>query len=259
MSGINIAGHSVLKSNAPKKSEGDQKQSLQTIGDGYILVPTDSKNSGSEVADKKLSAGTMGGFKNLLSQHRFGDYKGKSFKVKLYEAFYFNSNGSGVVASGIPCEPSTITEFSSAAQLFDEFRVVSGHYTFRVAGGAVNSGTNLLTLGAIAYDPTDGTSPASVVAVCQLDNHKLFGKPSLSGGATLINPADKTHTISFRVPAGSLTSVATPVTVGTSNWQPTAGTPQPYGWMKVYTDNMGATSTALSGIMCYDVEFRLRA
>jgi len=240
------------KSNAPSK---DVKTAA--VIDDYVKVEPKSNDAKTSASG---SAGAISSqMKAVLSTVKFGQYKKKAFRIKLYESISFNTNGAGLITGTVPLDPSTITEFSSVAQLFDEFRVVSGVYKFGVLAAMVNGGTNLQSFIVVAYDPTDGTALTSLVAGCQLETHLLVRKPIFSGGAAILNPADKLHSLRVKVPSGVLTGVGTPVTVGASAWQPTAGTPQPYGWFKAYGDNLGATATGFSGVMVFDVEFRMRA
>jgi len=192
-----------------------------------------------------------------MARNMFGT---SPFRVKFYEQLYFNTNGSGLAAGGIAIDVTALAEYLAAAALFDEFRVVGGEYKFAPVACMTNNTTGLPPCGVVGYDPVDNTAYSTLEEGCQQQDHLVFFKPVQPTGFVALTPHSG-HSFHWRVPPGTVTAAANPSTVGTSNWQPTSAsiTKQPYGYVKGYASNLTVSVTGFAGVMCYHVEFRVRA
>lgn len=166
--------------------------------------------------------------------------------------------------------PSDSTEYGSVAALFDEFKCMGGHVDFLYKNPntfdlttAADLKTNSMPV--IAYDTDNGTALTSTEQGCQLAQHELLNPVMVAtsgGGAAFVNalvPAEGTrHHFKFRVPTGTMIGGSV-ITIG-DQWQTTAGTPSPVGFLKFYHVGSSITATVAGrGIFYYDAEFRCKA
>lgn len=181
------------------------------------------------------------------------------FRLKLWENVSLPSTAGGVCASTYTADPQNITEFVSAAALFDEYRLTGGIMRFVSMGTTVNNATSLMGLGVMSYDPTDNAALTVVTEGCQMAQHKIFAKAVQPTGTIAVTPSGE-HEFRWHVPDGILQYGSASSMAGGS-WQATLSTltKLPYGYLKVYMDAITPSVTALSGIEEYHVEFRCRA
>lgn len=182
-----------------------------------------------------------------------------------------NSSASGsALTTVINVRPAAVSEFASAQALYDEFKVHGGvlHFFIFTTGQ-----TNLVVgdEGAVAYDPVDNATYASVAGVLVASEH--IGPLNISGvtDASLTSTAARTcapvpHTktgfwqLKFRCPPGSQQVANNSQQVQTGNWCATNITSSQgdYGYLKPYFGGAGSTTTTMYWYLVMDVEFRQR-
>jgi hypothetical protein len=185
------------------------------------------------------------------------------FPIRLYQSYSINSSAGGLINSSATVDPTSISEFVSAATLFDEFRCTAVTFRFMPHGvvtipTATTAIAVTLAHAAIAYDANDGTAAASVTELCQAQQHLLFPQTlAVANTVSTVTSFDtKPQVFVARVPKGVLQANANAV----SEWQAAkAGSSYlPYGWLKTYGQSYNSVTGVIGGILEYDVEFRLR-
>lgn len=248
-----ISSYSLLRS---KKSELMKKQA--EFDSKYVFV------SGSDIKDErpfvdsiKLVSLEMEVIRNAIKSIMG---RMKAFKITLPEVYFFVSNSGSVTAASLPLDPSTLTEFAALADLFDEYKVLGGEYVYSVNDWHVPS-TTIAAQGVLAYDPSDGTAPASLVSLSAKQQHTLVAYGTSVAGLTSLTLVHSGNSrFKYSVPSGSLVAAGATASQGSSNWQPTLTTNgyQPYGWLKFYKAGSHASTDQLSGIVYHHCEFRSR-
>lgn len=184
----------------------------------------------------------------------------KAYKITLVEEYFFASNGSGISASALTIDPSTLSEFSALLTLFDEFKVTGGKYEYTVNDWHIPS-TTINACGSLSYDPSDGTAPTSMVQNAQKQQHTLVPYGTASAGLTSLTVTPKgMNSFEWHVPHGVLIAAGATASEGTSNWQPTSTVNGyiPYGWIKYYVSGKHNSVNQISGIVYHHCAFRSR-
>lgn len=196
-----------------------------------------------------------------ISRDMIRGFKGFSkLNLDFYSSLTLNSNGSGTMANVVTLDPSTLSEWTSCAALFDEYRVVGGVYHYSAYGPVVVPGltTNVISKGVVGYDPSDATAYVAVVSGCQDEQHLLYDLPvaGSNGVSTVTIKYGESYRFRFKVPSGTVqTSTAV------SDWQPTnttGGTLKPYGYLKFFSETHLFSTAVVGGIIQWHMEFRMR-
>jgi hypothetical protein len=171
----------------------------------------------------------------------------------------YTSSANTALTSVIAVEPSASSEFSSFATLFDEVKVVSGKFVYRVTYSA----TPLLApLSVVSYAPTDLTALASVASGCESKQHDLRA-PSVANTVSISSPLVETKTglftFPFVIPKGvSARSAASAATFG-DEYGSTSDASDAWGFIRPYVEAAGtAITTTLDGVLYLTVNFRSR-
>jgi hypothetical protein len=225
----------------------------------YVLV--DSKDNNPYADKLKINQSAIDSMRGM-ARNVFGNQK---VRMSLYELSKFTTSAGGVSNGVLSVDPSLLTEFVSAANLFDEYKVVSGELSFVVASYALNGiGVGIDFVYVVAYDPIDNSVLTSTTQGCQHVTHKQFFTSMVVTGVTNPYIDNQGHSLKWTVPKGVLVQAApTAQTAAGDGWQPTvpqSGTAyMVYGYMKAYAANLlPVSATSLSGIQTYHVEFRIR-
>lgn len=120
-------------------------------------------------------------------------------------------NGSGAYLSYIPMDPSSATEWSSFATLFDEFRILHASVDFQPIYAGSTCPGNVV----VAYDNDSLTTPGSQTDVCCYQNYRVG--PLYKGLKYLVhrpNVTPSAYWADVATPSGSSGSV--PYVVGFS-------------------------------------------
>jgi len=164
---------------------------------------------------------------------------------------------TGVVTKVITIDPSVYGEWSAFAGIFDEYRVDAAHLDFTTTNTMANA-VVADSMRVVCYDPASATGLSNVQQGTDFEQHKLFSNGSLASvDVSLVQ--GKPMSFHCKIPNGVLTNgTSGPVSVGGSNWCPTA-VPLPYGYIKSYYIGAVVTATAVdSWCVSVDVSFRMR-
>jgi hypothetical protein len=269
----------------PRPAPSDTKS---MVGDEYILVRKSVKGlssseavvkTGSELDSKtlnKLSNTKLNGTSNdqMIDQRKMisssdtkavmrlpGRMAGMKMRLKpqrLWLPVPFVNTAtvtSGVVNTVISVDPSTVTESSSLATLYDECRVHQARVRLNYQNVAAPNPSVDGSMLVVGYDPASATALTSVANGCELSLHKLFGVEFAAlGGSTPTMHEGNPYVFDFKVPKGVLLESG----FGDGGYVPT-GTSVSYGYLKFF--HIGNIITAINvggGIMYLDVEYRSR-
>lgn len=227
----------------------------------YVMI--DAKAGTNPYLDKiQINAYAISELK-MMAQKALGN---KAMRIDLFDKYSYATSAGGVVAGVSAITPNTLSEFTSLAALFDEYRVMGGSFSFNVAGFFTNGTTAQDLFGVVVYDPVDATSITAVDIGLQKAQHQLFpvSVTSVSGGAgTFAMQRTKMGIFDWQVPQGIVISSSGSAAANpTSTWQsttPAAGTYYPYGWIKSYIGVIEPVSkTGMTGYNKFRMEFRCR-
>lgn len=170
---------------------------------------------------------------------------------------------------------TTAVEFATVAALFDEYRVRAVDYDFHASGqsGQTTGSSSPNNMLALAYDPVDGTAPANLIDLCQLEQHRLFGAtPASSAGGAAVSSLLITgpygaaplrfHATMPKVTALAVTSSGVVVSMP-GQWKSTIETgsvDNGDGRLKIYfaTTSVAGATPVVAGILYYHCQFRSR-
>lgn len=183
-------------------------------------------------------------------------------KINLWNLDNWSIAGNNITGV-IAVDPSGITEFTTLAALFDEYRVVGGHVNLFVR--AVSNAANGATVDpriVYAYDPSEAANLTTVVTALQLQHHQLMHAPSdvVTATNTMVVPNRVEYEFKYKVPEGALAAAGTSPATG-ENWQATTSSAYlPYGWTKAVGINFvqAAVTVGIAATHTYHVEFRCR-
>jgi len=184
-----------------------------------------------------------------------------ALKITFFSELNNISSGGGNLIMVVNLNPTALSEWTSCAALFDEFRMVGGEYHYTPFGPVPvpAGGGAYVTKGVMGYDPTDNTAYAAVVSGMQDQQHQMFTQTiaAANGVSTVTTALSRPEVFKWHTPPGVLVNDALSV----SNWQPTStagGTLLPYGYLKSYSTGYVATTGVLGGILHWHCEFRIR-
>lgn len=242
------------------------------------MAASDSAASGQVSDQKSVLPGPLihPSMKKILSTMMKVGKGGKAkprlnnLRTKMVVSGAAASSSGSPYTSVINVRPAALSEFTSFANLFDEFKVHGGvlHFSVWATGQADLVVANE---GAIGYDPVDNAVYASVAGV--LVASQKFGPFQMAGvtDASLTITASRTcapvpHTktgfwsFKFKCPKGSQQVPNNSQQVQTGNWCDTniGSTLGDYGYLKPYISGAGSTVTSLEWYLEMDVEFRSR-
>jgi len=183
----------------------------------------------------------------------------KVLTVTLPLVFVINSDVGGNTANATAVNPSSLTEFTELADVFDEFRVVGGELEFTLPL-LFNGAASLQPYISIGYDPSDVTTPTSNLLMAQLQNNARYAANYTS--VTSVVPIivnNKMHKFPWKTPKGVFEANTANGAIG-DMWQAVdAATKFSYGSIKQFAvGSQASVTTAVSGILYYHTEFRCR-
>jgi len=179
---------------------------------------------------------------------------------------------SGVVQTPMDVKVASAGEFTYLLELFDEYRFEKGRYEFFVitptptAVLATSSLTNS-SMFAIGFDPADATSPPSISAVTQLQQHKLLAPrmmptPTVGTYVGVFGRNDnEPFVFEWRVAHPDAMVTGNGGVVAPGMWKATAGNTGtfPDGTIKVlYQSGETTAKVSVSGQAFYDILLRSR-
>jgi len=191
----------------------------------------------------------------------------QTVRIHLPQKYSQNSNSGGTLTAAGTMDPSTTSEFSTLALIFNEYRLNGGSYKWLCTNhqhNTLNALNSLLApIGIVAYSPVVTGTVSSVAQVMQQQQHQIFAFPVVMENPS--NPmtelsvgVSKIHEFDFHVPRGTVIGNGV-----TSDWQTTlaGSTFLPYGYLVVFADGfqVGTNSIrAMDGYLTYEVDFRIR-
>jgi len=152
--------------------------------------------------------------------------------------------------------PSSSTEFSSAAAMFDEYKAHAVKYRFRIE---INVGPSVSIDAAVAYDPANNGVYGTLLAVLPARICKQVTVPA-SYGTPAAHTQDALWEMSFTLPKGATADPTAANAVNTGVWTDTSLTAIDYGFMKWFVTPASATvTTTIHYWFGVDTEFRMRS
>jgi hypothetical protein len=236
-----FAGHALraaLKKTDPKSTDGVAST---------VAPPPASKDV--KTADK---LGEQVGIKAVMRLTR-----GMNRAVRM-TLWYGGSSASAAATAQFPVHgirPSLSVEFTSLAQLFDEYKAHSVHYKFRIGISAASQGIDA----AVGYDPGESGAYGTVIAVLPAVIHKQIAVPASFSTPTSLQK-DGLWELQFTLPKGVTADPTAIGPVNTGAWTPTGLTTVDYGYMKWFVDPASAAVfTTIYYFIGVDTEFRMRS
>jgi len=226
----------------------------------YFDVKTgaDVKISGNSVFDRELKL--LDDELAVMRATFRSEFQNQSLRINLYQSTSWDSSVAGVVGTTQSVDVTGLTEFSSLAALFDEFRVVGGVFDLQVVATCIDTAGNRPWV-VMAYDPSDNTTPAAVTELLQIEQHILMPVPVIATGFNAYpHPSVTHHRFKWKVPKGIFLQQVSGTAVVEGAWQSTTnGTPSPYGFEKMYGSTFQASAKlAVAAINTFHTEFRCR-
>jgi hypothetical protein len=218
--------------------------------------------------DVKVSSNSLFDRELKILDEEFGLMRGmmrsafgnQLIKIKLWSLDNWAIAGNNITGV-IAVDPSPISEFTTLAALFDEYRVVGGHVDLFTR--AVSNSSNGATVDpriVYAYDPSEVANLTTVVTALQLQHHVLMHAVSDTNSTTSISPSRVHYDFDYKVPPMALAAAGTNPATG-ENWQATTSSAYlPYGWTKAVGINFvqAAVTVGIAATHTYHVEFRCR-
>jgi hypothetical protein len=188
-----------------------------------------------------------------------GKRKRKTDSVKIRLCKYVNLSASAAaITTVIPIEPSSTSEWSAIAALFDEVKVTGADLLYQLNQATSPIG---MALAVVSYDPLSATALGGVVNGCEFRQHQLTAAGDGNAGSSVspapVNPAGL-HQFTCRVPKGSARSTTSTATFG-DEWSATADASDIFGWIKPYIESSGIGTNYLTGMLYLHCEFRSRS
>jgi len=259
-----VKGH-IAKRDADLKSEENRylRESKQT---GYFVVDQKSKSTEFESAHEKVVAKIQSEFLEAvkLVKTMVTNMMGKGFKVlkvpMVQQQLFASTITTGVVNTTANITANNFVDFSTFALIFEEYRVVAGHYTFQATASAAfgastpaNTGPNF---GVLSYSQVT-SSLANVAAGWDDQQRTIIKMSSTQSGISdsLSNP----QVFHYKIPPGVLSDPSTSF-VGAGNWTLVADNTVIWGTLRPYCIVLSAAviSNAVAGINVVEMEFRMR-
>jgi len=183
----------------------------------------------------------------------------KAIKVPMVQLQNFASTiTTGVVNTTANITPNNFVDFSTFALIFEEYRLVAGHYTFQAsAAAAYGASTPANTgpiFGVLTYSQIT-SSLANVAAGFDDQQKKIVKFSNLQSGFTdSLAPVEVFH---YKIPPGVLDDANSS---GAGNWTLVANNTTIWGVLRPYGVVLSAAviANAISGINTVEMEFRMR-
>lgn len=265
---------------APSDAKQKVVPDLGNLADQYVLVdkktlaaaklaalPPSGMLADSKEAPLPLLR-TMSGAVNTAMKSKL-----QNLRLTIPFSIAFSSAVSGIVSSVVAVSPdSNASEWAAVTGLYDEYRLRGFKVKYAIpaytpAPGAAGLGPDA-ALSVLAFDPVDSSALTAVRNGCEYSQHKLLASsPALVAATTGSSNAKFAfpgmHNLDVKVqPVLSTAFNSTGAAISTpGEWTNVlnSGTNLPQGWLKVYmTTDFTTVSTALTGIVYCDVEFRSR-
>jgi hypothetical protein len=175
--------------------------------------------------------------------------------IKIW-LWYATQNVSSAASTQAPTNgvrPSTSSEFSSLAALYDEYRALAVRRHI-----ALLTTTNIAPVDYCeAYDPTNSAAYGSVTAVLSAPlRFPPMHATAVGGVSPLSVSRTGFQTADFKIPSGVVANSAA-ASVG-DTWVSTATTAVDFGWLKAYVAAPSSGTTTLDGYIGILTEFRVR-
>lgn len=183
----------------------------------------------------------------------------KAIKVPMVQQQNFASTiTTGVVNTTANITANNFVDFSTFALIFEEYRIVSGHYLFQssvpAAYGASTPANAGPIFGVLTYSQI--TSSLANVAAGYDDSQKhIINMSNLNSGFT--DSMQKPETFHYRIPPGVLDDANSS---GAGNWTLVANNTTIWGVLRPYCIILSAAvvANAIGGISTVEMEFRMR-
>ncbi len=221
-----------------KISEGQSKLLCTDIDDESMLVE--------EKSEEKVVKTTISSLGIKLP----------NMTVRLVYGANSTSSSNTALTGAFNVLPSSSSEFSSLATLYQECKVLGGRVKFQLA---VSATASILpeVYGCITYDPLNNAALSSVAKGLMHGTHKLF-----SFNTGLVAPISQVNDgfweMPFKVPTGTQISTTDGSSVVTGSWSDTRDT-DIYGYLNYYVQPAGTgLTTTLTAFIMLDVAFRSR-
>jgi hypothetical protein len=186
----------------------------------------------------------------------------KPVKLWLWVAATQTSAANTALAFAQRLRPSDSAEFTSLANLYDEYKAHRAQVFFHLAvsGAALTSNVDI----AAAYDPVNNGAYASIIAVFPAQYRTYVnvtsGLTSSAGGAPQPVTTHGHWTHSFPFPSGGVVNPAAVNNVNTGNWTDTGVTDVDYGYWKGYVTAGGTSAITNIGLKFgIEVTFKMRS
>jgi len=190
---------------------------------------------------------------------------GSVVKTVLFYELNQTSAANAALATSVGITPTSSSEYSNFASLYDEVRVDKVTVKFIVRSIFATSATTAM-VGAIGYDSTYNSAPASVSDVLESSQHMLFHlAPVIPNIYISPEPTTKDglYSFSISIPRGPVANAAT-VTGGTGlianfpgEWMAIGDTADSVGYVRTYLQNAGATNT-IGTVAVYELHCSFR-
>jgi hypothetical protein len=157
---------------------------------------------------------------DLDSKYLRGVFRGAHYAFRLVVTGALTADGTGVVATSLGLNPSTYSEWTSVAALFDEFRVLHGTFHFTPTNRYNRASTDVVRAVDVVFDndnaPTlasynDAAEYANVKQEGQSDPYKYhFVRPDITASAYWVDvssPASSAGAVAL-YSAGNTNSIA---------------------------------------------------
>jgi len=228
-------------------------------GGAVLYSDQDKKGSTSDfvVVDQKSSPVELAVPRLVRASRVMGMTKGSKRPVAVRLAVKISLSASAAaITTVIPLEPSTTSEWSAFASLFDEMKVESAEFDYRLDQTTAPGGAGLMVL---AYDPLTDSALGNVVSGCEFEQHQLSGLGVPAGfSVPLSQTGSGLRRFTMQVPKGSARSAASTATFS-GEWSSTGDAANTYGWIKPYVEATSTGTIELNGILYLNCRFRSRS
>jgi len=187
---------------------------------------------------------------------KIGTGKNSSVRMTMYLPAYNKVSGANTaIADASYITASNVSLFSSAAGLFDEYRILGGK--IHVSGVVSAASSTVPILAVFGYDANDASAPGSVSVACNMLYHKLVTLTT-TGQWPLSAEKNGQWVIPFKLPKGSLLDYTTGSAPSSTQWIPTSEV-FGAGVVQTYVEAIPAAGVcSLRFLISLDFEFRCR-
>jgi len=154
--------------------------------------------------------------------------------------------------------PSSSTEFTTFASLWDEIIVDSGHIDFTCAITTNYTSANGQCRAVVAFDPVTAAALGSLSNGLQHSQHFQFQHTNATTMPASLNKTGVYH-FRWKTPRGTAREKSDATLFG-HDWSPTAESNNIYGYLKWYIPSVGATGlSTVYYTTCLNCRFRCRS